>query len=417
MPMTAQCSMLRAVIALAAATAHVGCASIVGGPSGVHGPPQDVGRVALVVDASHISLDVTDVPLSKGAAARSAAGGFFINCQPRGGGGGGGDPSLIGALLIWEVVCITGAGVSAIVGASRAPGAATMQSMVESGGRVVASARFEEALSAEIHRAAERVAPGRLFHAASDQDSAAAGVLAERELRVALTGMALKPDRQRRSFYYLVIQLDVAVVDLMRDEILKSNRFWFQSEARTVEDWVADDGRYLTEAISRASPRLGEGVADYTFLLYRFPHQGVAHGWTWFTGLVAEAPPHKAGMFKPLDPPRVDSLRPSFRWQAFPRDVDLVADPEAMGRVEHVRYDLLISEVYEGTAGDVVYRRDELPSNEHTIEIELAPSQGYFWTVRARFQLDGREFVTEWAQRAGLGFLAPTAANYSFLTP
>jgi hypothetical protein len=44
----------------------------------------------------------------------------------------------------------------------------------------------------------------------------------------------------------------------------------------------------------------------------------------------------------------------------------------------------------------IVYRRDGLASPTHTLETALSPGTRYFWTVRARFELDGRERVTEW---------------------
>jgi hypothetical protein len=41
----------------------------------------------------------------------------------------------------------------------------------------------------------------------------------------------------------------------------------------------------------------------------------------------------------------------------------------------------------------------------------------YLWTVRAAFEAEGRQYVTEWDQRGKLGLVAPSTLNFAFLTP
>ncbi len=43
-----------------------------------------------------------------------------------------------------------------------------------------------------------------------------------------------------------------------------------------------------------------------------------------------------------------------------------------------------------------VYARAGIPAPSHTLEEAVQPSTKYFWTVRARFELDGQPRVTEW---------------------
>jgi hypothetical protein len=88
-------------------------------------------------------------------------------------------------------------------------------------------------------------------------------------------------------------------------------------------------------------------------------------------------------------------LRPVLRWQAFPRDADFEAAPEEMRRVRNVRYDLVIAREQNMAPDQIVYRRDGLTGTVHRIETTLKSDTRYFWTVRARFNLDGRERVTE----------------------
>ena len=55
------------------------------------------------------------------------------------------------------------------------------------------------------------------------------------------------------------------------------------------------------------------------------------------------------------------------------------------------------SQASASASGDVVYAREGLPAPWHTVEQPLAPGGRYFWSVRARFELDGRERVTDWS--------------------
>ena len=49
---------------------------------------------------------------------------------------------------------------------------------------------------------------------------------------------------------------------------------------------------------------------------------------------------------------------------------------------------------------DLVYRREHLTEPIHTLEILLEPNVRNFWTVRARFTVDGKTKVTEWSKRS-----------------
>jgi hypothetical protein len=68
-----------------------------------------------------------------------------------------------------------------------------------------------------------------------------------------------------------------------------------------------------------------------------------------------------------------------------------------MERVKNVRYDLVILELRDDARSIVAYRRVGLPNNEHRLEVPLKYDTRYAWTVRARFDLDGRQRVTEWS--------------------
>ncbi len=124
------------------------------------------------------------------------------------------------------------------------------------------------------------------------------------------------------------------------------------------------------------------------------------------TGLKPEYPPVGGGpVFTD-----VDSLQPIFRWQSFPRQEDLKADHEGvLSRVTAVTYDLNILGKKGYGPGELIYSRTGLPEPAHMVETPLEPSTRYFWTVRARFTLNGHLRVTEWGEQAG--------SYYRFETP
>lgn len=97
----------------------------------------------------------------------------------------------------------------------------------------------------------------------------------------------------------------------------------------------------------------------------------------------------------------VDSLRPTLRWEPFPRPQDRQADNEGLlKRIRNVTYDLKIWRAYEEGPieypAEVAYSRRGLQGPSHQVEEPLESATKYFWTVRARFELDDQPRVTEW---------------------
>ena len=132
---------------------------------------------------------------------------------------------------------------------------------------------------------------------------------------------------------------------------------------------------------------------------------------------------------------QVDTLRPTFRWERFPRAKDLEElAPHAGERIDAVSYELRlwkVGEEFPGTGlwigaaydykyswthecrdtdpGELVYTKQGLLNPEHNLETPLRPSSLYFWTVRAHFTLDRKRRVTEWSEQL------PTIIRYASL--
>lgn len=109
---------------------------------------------------------------------------------------------------------------------------------------------------------------------------------------------------------------------------------------------------------------------------------------------------------RPLEPPardqfvKVESLQPTLRWEPFPNAKDQEADHEhVLSRIRNVTYDMEIFRAgEEDHPVELVYVRVGLPEPSHTVEDPLQPSAKYFWTVRARFELDGLTRVSPWGR-------------------
>lgn len=127
-------------------------------------------------------------------------------------------------------------------------------------------------------------------------------------------------------------------------------------------------------------------------------------------GCTAKAP---VSGLKPEYPPavpvvnewmKVNSLQPTFRWQAFPHRRDLIEDSaELKDRITDVTYELKIWRALRDSPGALVYSRHGLLAPLHQVEIPLEPSTKYYWSVRARFRLDGYLRGTEWSTLILLG--------------
>ena len=114
-------------------------------------------------------------------------------------------------------------------------------------------------------------------------------------------------------------------------------------------------------------------------------------------GLRALYPQQRMILF--VDPPPgafvpVDSLRPTLKWEAFPRSRDLNGSKaDLYRRIEDIRYELVLAET---GSPDRIYRREGLKEASHKVEIPLKRRTKYLWTVRACFRIGEEPRCTEW---------------------
>ena len=117
----------------------------------------------------------------------------------------------------------------------------------------------------------------------------------------------------------------------------------------------------------------------------------------------------------------VDTVQPTLRWEPFPDADARKADRDGrLNRIRDVSYDLRIFGAEHDHPTEVLYARSELSEPSHKVETALMPAAKYFWTVRARFMLDGVTRVTPWARILGSGssdFVAPSRYYFGLKTP
>jgi len=115
------------------------------------------------------------------------------------------------------------------------------------------------------------------------------------------------------------------------------------------------------------------------------------------------------------------TLQPTLRWEPFPAaDVRKSDRDGRLNRIRDVTYDLRILWAENEHPTAVFYARSELPEPSHKVETPLVPAAKYFWTVRARFLLDGITRVTPWAQIRGSAFsdlVVPNRYYFGLKTP
>jgi len=91
----------------------------------------------------------------------------------------------------------------------------------------------------------------------------------------------------------------------------------------------------------------------------------------------------------------VTVFQPALRWQAFSP-----AEPE--GSLSEATYEVRIWAAAHDAPGQLVYAREGLPEPSHKVQDPLPPSTTFFWSVRARFLLNGSPRVTDWGQQLAI---------------
>lgn len=247
------------------------------------------------------------------------------------------------------------------------------------------------------------------------------------EVSVLDVGFTRWTTQTRKEGYALVLTTQARLLDTRSQAVLDQMKHTHRSEARTATDWLQDNAASFERAVDEAIQSNARDIVLEFFRLYYPPApaepQADAHRLVPPYVLQPIHPePRRGGLdlreivsrtyikgWGGFDIVPVSELQPTFRWEAFPRPVDL---PGSGGDGRHftdVSYEMSVfravvkrtDSVRTYVAGPLVYARKGLTEPSHRIEEPLQPCARYAWTVRARFKLDGQPRVTEWTVSTG----------------
>ena len=394
-----------------------------------------LGKVAIIAAVREPDINFKGFARSKGEGAAAGAGTTFASCA-QALLGGNCEGAVCGAVVIlWLGVCGVASGVGALVGTAVAPSADSVEEAEADMTAILNANSIQESLRGELAAAALRSNGTRLIElppksaqsAARTQDYrplSALGVDTVIETTVTKAGTKGSGINDPLLIY---MQALVRIVRTDDNSELFSADYEYLGERLTLHEWSANGGERLVRALKIGFQSLGAHIHDNVFLLYPFPNRNPqwAGLLVFVFGLEPVFPALRGALTDdPLigahfDWVTIDTLQPTFQWQRFPRENDIKTAPEEMGRVENVRYDIVVAREHNLAPAEVVYRREGLLDASHPITLSLHPNTRYFWTVRARFELDGRQLVTEWGSThyaARERFTAPSRFSYRFKT-
>ncbi len=321
---------------------------------------------------------------------------------------------LVGALLF--LVC---APIGAMVGAiSSASGAATAE-QVEAAkaaaqrgiaalklqdGTVEAVLRYGKEMGIDLARLPQSLGPAKPEDLPSYTEAKGT---ADSVIEISVLHANAFTTGERELLISLGMQARVRVFSTRDDKVIDTLTMKYTSYARTIDEWLADDGQAIKMAFERDSASIAEQAIDEILLIYHpkaILQQPPAETGPSQTervppyALRAIEPPirnkfHLSGSrttYGALERYPLSELQPSFRWEAWPRGFDIVPGNEP-GQAQQVRYDLRIR-----GEGGIIYERRGIVEAEHRLEQPLEACHTYRWTVRARFMLNGVPRATEW---------------------
>jgi len=223
---------------------------------------------------------------------------------------------------------------------------------------------------------------------------------------------------------HLFMRGQARLVQVMNGAALYEWPLDYNSGPHELTKWLGDDGRLLGEELELAYRELAERVYDEAYLITPIALPFISNTWEekcWIEPLYPELV-----LFRGY---RVDTLQPTLRWTTFPSEiVRQKLDPAVLQKISDVTYDLRIwdEDVDQNSKSRVwtqrwrnrlIYERIGLVTPRHTVEVPLAPASRYYWSVRARFVVDGRPMATRWMRWNKCFSYDLSLGYYEFHTP
>jgi hypothetical protein len=393
-----------------------------------------LGNLVVVAAIQEPEIDFDLLVKSKGEGAAAGAGGVFLSCMGGLANSGCGGEFCGFIAVFWLGVCGTAGVVGGVAGAVAAPAAADVNAAEDVFITALNAETIQLSLRHQVDVAA--FAKGKLMPVElADQAQVArikgdyralarAGIDTVLEValsKIGVSGSGIDADVQ------LYMLADVRAIRTHDYAEIFSTTYRHEGERASLSEWSANHGERLIRGLEAGYEALGTHIYDYIILLYPLPDRKphISGALSVSFGLAPIEPKTRGQLSSNVmlgswfEWTSVDTLQPMLRWQGFPRETDHAAEPEVMGRISHVRYDLLIAREHNLAPAEIVYRRTGLTDTAHRLETPLSPGANYFWTVRATFELDGRQRVTEWGSThfaARENLTSPSRWSYRFRT-
>lgn len=357
------------------------------------------------------------------AAAQGAAGGAMAGIAGTFHAMAGGGPLAIVLLPVFVPL-------GAVIGATTEPSKAAPKELIEKGRMAIGQAismlqvqaRMEKALVAELRSEAVarsmssnwEIGPQKPGEVPDYLGIAAPMVL---EVSVLEFGFSSGVSRLGKEGYRLDLTTHSRLVDTTSNNVMDKMKHIHNSDVHSATEWLQDDAEIFVHSVNDALRMTAHAMVLELFRLYYPPASAEPEG-----DEKALVPYY---VLRPIYPePRrgidlrgaflekylggccdikfshVDSLQPTFRWERFPRQLDISAAGDLPGRFSDVSYEITIYKAEKArsqyVAGPLFYTRIHLLDPQHQIEVPLQPCGRYAWTVRARFLMDGQPRSTEW---------------------
>lgn len=342
--------------------------------------------------------------------------------------GGTGALALLPLAIVFPPMLIVAGGVflvstagGAAVGASQEAPSPDHEASMHDAERAIGDALGLHQAQADLHRRVMKAAQGlRAFELISLEEAGSSAreealdlrVFAEAGFDTLLLANVDEVMVSAEESANPVLAIDMVVTSTLlsaaRGGPIDERTFACRAGKRPVRAWREDGDRSFREAVSRCYERVADRIIEELFLVYAPPDGSMPR----FGGRGSARVDVEAG-------------HPTFRWEAFRVDDARGARVvnEAV-RPHDITYDLRIWRAEDGFPGDLVYARTALREPVHTLEEPLDPSTLHFWTVRARFRLNGRTRVTPWAVVADRRGYSPARLDrvtndfyYRFISP
>ncbi len=394
------------------------------------------GTVLVVATESVPELKFEGFVRGKAAGAAAGAGGTFAACMGGMGGGACGGAACGALIILLLGVCGIAGLIGGVAGAAAAPSADAAAASEAILARAFEVRTIQDAVSNGVVEAASRAglrlatAPGDTVQAAvagKDYRSLANhGVNTVLETTLTEAGTSGAGINSPSQAY---MRVRVRLIDTASNAERHAADYLYQGRSLDLAGWSAQQAQPLLDELARGYRTLGAQIYETVFELYPFPDRQAHSAGGALSAAFGLAPiyPPTRGMFSGeryiggiFEWYAVDGLKPDFKWEKFPRASDMAEAPEAMARVANVTYDFVIASEENMAPADVIYRREGLSTPEHAIDFPLAQGKRYFWTVRARFDVDGRSRVSEWSATyfsAREHITAPSQHSFRFRTP